>query len=288
MTARSTTGEESVRGKMAGLAQKQAALQEEYARLLQDPTASSAAIERAQREINRLAAQQTRLVAELRIARLDSADRLGGPGALAGQRPLRELVLDALDELGVPAPPRVVSDFAAVAHGWTLPAERFASLRRDEERAYDKAPTSRPAWLVPAINALTLSALSRLVTHSAWEPARRVIGTRTLRTTHLRTLLRLLETADRLRGQPGAHREQLDALIVRFAESVPNALELGQSIDWAKVRTAAKAELARIDPADLEERHAAAERLAKLPERFQLWGRPTVVDTGAELGRSSR
>jgi hypothetical protein len=273
---------------MADLAQKQVTLQAEFARLLQDPTASSAAIERAQREINRVAAQQTRLVAELRIARLDSADRFGGPGALAGQRPLRELVLDTLDELGVPAPPRVMSDFAVVAHGWTLPAERLASLRRDEERAYDKAPTTRPAWVVPAINALGLSAISRLVTHSGWELARRVIGTRTLRTNHLRLLLRLLETTERMQSQPGSRSGQLETLVVRFAESVPNALELGRPLDQARIRAAAEAEMARIEPSDLEERRTAAERLTSLPERFQLWGRPTLIDTGVELGRSSR
>jgi len=64
-----TNSEDSVRAKMADLAQKQVTLQAEFARLLQDPTASSAANERAQREINRVGPEQTRLVAELRIAR---------------------------------------------------------------------------------------------------------------------------------------------------------------------------------------------------------------------------
>ncbi|MCC6630131.1 MAG: hypothetical protein IT340_22350 [Chloroflexi bacterium] len=276
--------EAALRKALAQLAQRHQALQAEFARVLQDPRAAAAAIERTQREVNRLAARQAQLVAELRLARLEVPDRYGAPGGLAGQRPLRELVLDTLAELGVPAPPRVISDFALATRGYALPTDRFASLRRDEERAYQKAPATRPAWVVPAINALGLAALARIVAHSAWEPARRVIGSRTLRTNHLRTLLALLEHAERLDGGPAP---QLAALIARYAESAPAALALGAPPDHARIRAAAEAELARIEPADAAERREAAARLEALPERYRLWGRPALVETGAPARRSS-
>lgn len=277
-------GETFLRERLAQLAQKQQALQAEFAQLLQNPRATSAAIERTQREINRLAARQTQLVAELRLAQLEGPDRYGARGGLAGQRPLRELVLDTLDELGVPAPPRMISDFAMATHRYALPAERFASLRRDEERAYHKAQASRPAWVVPAINALGLTAIARIVAHSAWEPERRIIGSRTLRTNHLRTLLALLRHAEQLADHPPP---QLTSSIVRHAESVPGALELGKPVDYTRIREAAEAELARIEPADLAERREAAMRLKELPERYQLWGRPALIETGARARSSS-
>jgi hypothetical protein len=277
--------EASLREALAALAQRQQELQGEFARLLQDPEAAAAAIERAQREINRTAAQQARLLAELRLARFEAPDRYGSRGTLPGQRPIRELVLDTLDEVGVPAAPRLISDVALAVHGWTLPPERFASLRRDEERAYDKAPTSRPAWVVPAINALGLTAIARIVAHSAWEPERRIIGSRTLRTNHLGTLVSLLRIVKAGAGRPPS--PQLTALIARHAESVPGALEPGESPDFGRIREAAEAELTRIEPADLAERRAAAERLSELSDRYRLWGRPTLIETGAQVRRSS-
>jgi hypothetical protein len=60
-----------------------------------------------------------------------------------------QAVLDILDELGVPAAPRVISEIAVSNYGRPLPASRFASLRRDEERACRKDPLSRPTWVVP-------------------------------------------------------------------------------------------------------------------------------------------
>jgi hypothetical protein len=271
--------ETSLRERLAELAQKQQALQGKFAQLLEDPQATSAAIERTQREINRLAARQTQLVADLRLAQLEAPERYGVPAGLAGQRPLRELVLDTLDEIGVPAAPRVISDFARATQRYSLPAERFASLRRDEERAYLKAPASRPAWVVPAINALGLTAIPRIVAHSAWEPERRIIGSRTLRTNHLRTLLALLQHAEQLTDHPPA---QLTSMVVRHAESVPGALELGNSLAYTRIREAADAELARIDQGDLAERREAAARLKELPERYQFWGRPAFIETGAQ------
>jgi hypothetical protein len=86
-------------------------------------------------------------------------------------------------------------------------------------------------------------------------------------------------------GAGRAASPQLTALIARYAESVPGALEPGRTPEFGRIRAAA--ELARIQPADLAERHAAAERLGELPERHGLWGRPALIETGARARRSS-
>src|SRR3712207_4023754 len=116
-------------------------------------------------------------------------DKSFSPRAFSGgRRSMRELVLNVLEEIGVPAAPRTVSEFAA-CFNLSLPITRFSSLRRDEERAFRKDPLSRPAWVTPAINAQGLTAIPRIVTSSAWEDDRRVIGARTPHVSHLRTLL---------------------------------------------------------------------------------------------------
>ena len=81
----------ALREALARLAERHQALQAEFARLLRDPRAAAAAIERTQREVNRLAARQAQLVAEIEqplpalrhsqgvpgVQRVAAADHLG-------------------------------------------------------------------------------------------------------------------------------------------------------------------------------------------------------------------
>jgi len=48
---------------------------------------------------------------------------------------MRELCSDIVDEVGVPLAPATISEFSQITTGVDLPVSRFASLRRDEERA---------------------------------------------------------------------------------------------------------------------------------------------------------
>lgn len=267
---------------------KQRGLLEELEYLIHNPGDSSATID-VQRRLSRLAAEQARLVAELEVAQLAPLDRVKPAAGLAGQRPMREQVLDILDELGVPVAPRVISEVALACYGRSLPAARFASLRRDEERAYRKDPTSRPAWVVPAINVVGLTAIPRIVANSAWKAERRLIGARTLRTNHLKTLISLLNRAIHLSNGESEPDPQLRALITRYADSVGGTVDPIQGSDLVLVRLAAEAELARIEPVDAEERHQAARRLTQLPATEQLWGRaafPMVIEGGAARSRA--
>lgn len=240
----------------------------------------TADLDRTQRQINRTVAEHSRLVTELLVgstmARTGAAARSG----LAGQQPMREHVLNALDRIGVPVTPREVAEVAFALTGAELASSRFASLRRDEYRVYLHDPRSRPAYVVPAINASGLTAMARMVADSAWEPERRLIGTRTLRANHLRTLLALLDMhGDAEVRQDATAMKRLGLLIGRYAESVPGATEHGQSLDMGRVRDATSTELARIGPLDAKERAAAALQLKKLREDRQLWGLLPVAET---------
>jgi len=158
----------------------------------------------------------------------------------------------------------------------------FASLRRDEERAYRNNPTARPAWIVPALNCASLTPIARIVANSAWKPEQRLIGTRTLRVNYLCMLQALLSFRQRAEGaQDGPTAGPLAALIRQYAETVPGALDRGNDLEYQRIDAAVEAELRHIEPVDRRERAAVARKLADLPETYRLWGRPAALEGGA-------
>lgn len=284
--------DKQIRARLAQVASQQEDVTRRLMALLGDPEAGAGEIGRLRREHSRLAAEQERLFTDLELARLDGQEHPawhrahGDPmlaRAVSGKRPMRELALDVIEEIGVPAAPRTVSDFAG-CFGLSLPSARFSSLRRDEQRAYMKDPLSRPAWVVPGIHAVGLSAIPRLVCSSAWPDERRAIGSRTLHANHLRTVLALLAAAQRAPRLGEANAEKARALMVRYAASVPGALEFGEEPDRGRIEEAVRAELEHVEASDEEERLDAAERMATLSDFHRLWGRPVAVGGIAEGG----
>lgn len=274
-----------MRSRLAASLERQRQLFDALQELLNDPEASTAAIDQAQRQLTRLAAEHTQLLTDWRLARGHGAEPSSHAG-LVGQRPLREQVLDILDELEVPASPRVISEVAVARYGRPLPATRFASLRRDEERAWRKDPTSRPAWVVPALTAQGLTSIPRIVASSAWPAERRLIGARTLRANHIRTLLALLSIHERSQRTPSSRTTaHLESIILGFAQTVTGALEPGKRPDHTRITQAARAELAHFQDIDVEERQAAAIRLERLPELHRLWGQPALIEGRKASGR---
>jgi hypothetical protein len=270
-------GDARIRRRIAAVVDEQRSALKRLEELLATPDAQPAAIAETQQALNRLTAEHTRLLTEWRLA--TAQVREDQPAySRAGGRPLRERVLDVLDEIGVPAPPRVVSEVATLSYGMTLPASRLASLRRDEERAYRKDALSRPAWVVPALTVHSLTAIPRIIATSTWPLERRLIGARTLRANHLRTVISLLDalrrTGDRADERTIAHFE---SVLVSFAQSVSGALQAGARPEHERIRAAVEAELGHIEPLDVEERKVAAKRFEKLPETNQLWGQPALI-----------
>jgi hypothetical protein len=273
-----------IRARLSHVLQQQQECAATLQQLIEDPNTTATAIDAAQRRLTRVAAEQSRLLTELRIAQMEAQDAPARPASRAGSRPFREEVLDTIDEIGVPSGPRAICEFAFACCNRSLLPERFASLRRDEERAFMKDPLVRPAWVAPAINIMGLNAIPRLVTSSAWEPERRLVGSRSLRVNHLRTVLALLRAGEHAE-QAGDDRgvQRIAALLSRYAETVRGALIFGEALDQTRVREATEAELARIEPTDLAERRAAARRLKSLPDAQRIWGRPVLLETGTSL-----
>jgi hypothetical protein len=238
-------------------------------------------------QLRKLQAEMQRLSDELRYVRLEQ--NAGAPRARTRMtgKTVREVALDAIDEIGVPVSPSTISDFSLATTGIAVPATRFASLRRDEERAARRDPASRPAWVVPALSIMRLTALPRLFTSSAWELERRLVGARSARVNHLYTTVAFLDRLERLRStetEVGA----MENLVIRFARGIPGATATGAEIDGARIRAAAKRELEAIEPDDLKERREAATRLTNHRDQEKLWGLPSVIDGGAQGERMRR
>lgn len=236
--------------------------------------------ERAQAKITELTADYQRLSDALRFSELEARE-IATPRARKPGKPLRELALDALDDLGVPAAPALIADLTAALTGERPSPSRFASLKRDEENAARRNLAARPAWIVPAISAAQLTAIPRILTSSTWELERRIIGSRSIRTDNLRIAISLAHRLARLREAGAAEAKSVERLLFPFARSVPGAIEAGQPIDTKRAVDAARAELTLLEPADIEERRAAAAKLSSSSTYFKLWGRPLLVDTKA-------
>jgi hypothetical protein len=273
--------EQKLRACLAATAAANQRLQE----LLQDPAAAPADYEKVHVELTRLNAERGRLMAALqrgRDVRHGGVPR--GRGATDG-RPLRELALDVVDAVGVPIAPRVVADYGHARFGVRIPADRLASLRRDERNTFNLDPASRPAFLAPALLADTLTAVPRLVTSSAWPLERRIIGPRSLRVNHLRTLLAVCDATELLAGRDERGHEGLVRMGIGLARTVPGAL-VDTGLDPGRARAAVQAELAVIEEADAADRQQAAARAERRSPVHRVWGGPAVLPGGAEAGSS--
>ena len=119
--------------------------------------------------LGRLDEHREELIGQLRRA-ASAGRRASRPGP-----PIRAVVLAALDELGWPQNARFLEEYLWAKRELQLDSRAFASLRRDELRAWRRAPKARSAYIVPALNP-DGSANPRWLTSSAWDLSRRVVA----------------------------------------------------------------------------------------------------------------
>lgn len=185
--------------------------------------------------------------------------------------PIREVVLAALDELGCPQNAGFLEEYLWAKRQLQLDSRAFAPLRRDERRAWQRAPGARAAYIVPALNP-DGSANPRWLSSSAWELERRVIASpQTERLFDLEKVVAL-----RVRGSRGP----LGTLLERYAKQVlaidppPVSATAAQTTAWrTRVRTHTTALIEQLRERDDPHRSRIARRLARLPDQAQLWGR---------------
>jgi len=214
--------------------------------------------------LGRLDRRRDELIDELR--RTASAGiRATTPGL-----PIREVVLAVLDELGWPQNAGFLEEYLWARRQLQLDSRAFAPLRRDEQRAWRRAPGARTAYIVPALNP-DGSANPRWLTSSAWELERRVIASpETERLLDLQKIAAL-----RVRGSRGP----LGTLLERYANQIlaidppPVSATAAQTTAWRnRVRAHTTALIGELRERDDPRRRRIARRLARLPDHDQLWG----------------
>jgi len=184
--------------------------------------------------------------------------------------PIREVVLAALDELGWPQNARFLEEYLWAKRQLQLDSRAFASLRRDELRAWRRAPGARAAYIVPALNA-DGSANPRWLTSSAWELPRRVIASPdTERLLDLQKILAL-----HVRGSRGPLGTLLERYVAQVLAVEPPAVSASITATraWrAHARSHATALIESIRDRDDGDRERVAARLAGSPYQDRVWG----------------
>lgn len=239
--------------------------------------------------LERLDDRRDELISQLR--RTASADMR----AARTSPPIREVVLGTLDDLRWPQNAGFLEEYLWAKRQLQLDSRAFAPLRRDERRAWERAPEARKAYVAPALNP-DGSANPRWITSSAWDIDRRVVASP--RTERLFDLQKIYSLA----GRPGSAdayirgpRGHLDVLLERYARQVldtepppvsASAEEIGA---WrTQVREHAKTLIGEIRRDDEPHRKQIARQLANLPERDQIWGNDTRSQAGTRSKKRDR
>lgn len=210
---------------------------------------------------------------ERRDALLTQMRRTASDGVRATRpgQPIREVVLESLDLLGWPQNAKFLEEYLWASRQLQLESRAFASLRRDERRAWQRSPGARDAYIVPALNP-DGSPNPRWLTSSAWPLERRVVASpETERLFDLQKIAVL-----HVRGSRGP----LGTLLERYAGQVlgidppPVSATAAATRAWrARVRERTRALIGMIRGNDDPHRARLAGSLADLPDDERVWGR---------------
>jgi hypothetical protein len=215
--------------------------------------------------LGRLDQRRENLIGQLR-REASAGVRAARPGL-----PVRAVVLAALDELGWPQNARFLAEYLWAKRELQVDSRAFASLRRDELRAWQRAPGARSAYIVPALNP-DGSANPRWLTSSAWDLPRRVVASpesERLFDLHKIHALRVRGS----RGPLGTLLERCAARILAIDPPPVSASAAATSAWRAHVSAHTAALIEVIRGHDDADRDRIASRLAGLPAEDLAWGR---------------
>jgi hypothetical protein len=224
--------------------------------------------------LERLDGQRDRLIGELR--RTVSAGRR--PARTSP--PVREILLETLAHFRWPQNAGFLEEYLLARHQVQLDSRAFAPLRRDERKAWDRAPGAREAYLAPALQP-DGSPNPRWITRSDWDLERRIVATP--RTERLFDLYKIYVLA----GRPGSAeasyagpRTPVDALLEKYAHDILDAQPLSASASdeefgtWrTRVRDRAGTLIGENRREDEPDRKQAARQHAGLADHERVWGR---------------
>jgi hypothetical protein len=187
---------------------------------------------------------------------------------------VRGITIASLAEIGVPASPREVAEYAGARFATGIDHRALASLRRDEQRAWSSPRTARAVYVVPALEGRRFLPCRGKLALSDWPLGRRLIGPWSERADYLAATENLARQLAWLRNADPEAGGRLASLVKAYAATVPGALSApGGAVDPAHVEAAVAGELAVLGPKDEAWRAEAAQRAEEsLSEAEKLWG----------------
>jgi hypothetical protein len=221
--------------------------------------------------LGRLDQRRESLIGQLR-REASAGVRAARPGL-----PVRAVVLAALDELGWPQNARFLEEYLWAKRELQVDSRAFASLRRDELRAWRRSPGARSAYIVPALNP-DGSANPRWLTSSAWDLRRRVVASpesERLFDLHKIHALRVRGS----RGPLGTLLERYAARILAIDPPPVSATATATGAWRAHVSAHTAALIETIRGHDDPDRDRVASELAGLPPGDLVWGRKALSVT---------
>jgi hypothetical protein len=206
------------------------------------------------------------------LERLDQRrdELIGQLRRTASGPPIREVVLAALNELGWPQNARFLEEYLWAKHQLQLDSRAFASLRRDELRAWSRSPRTRSAYVVPALNP-DGSANPRWLTSSDWDLSRRIVAS--AETERLFDLQKII--ALNVRGSRGPLGTLLERSVAGILAIEPPAVSASITATRAwrsHVRSHVTTLIEAIRSSDDAVREQLAADLACLPDHDRVWG----------------
>ena len=239
--------------------------------------------------LERLDDRRDQLVAQLR--------RTASAGMRPGRTspPVREILLETLAHFRWPQNAGFLEEYLLAKHQLQLDSRAFAPLRRDERKAWDRAPGAREAYIAPALKP-DGSTNPRWITRSDWDLERRIIATP--RTERLFDLYKIYVLA----GRPGSAeasylgpRSPVDALLEKYALDILDTEPPSASVSpqefraWrTQVRDRAGTAIGEIRRDDEPERKQIARKLADLPDRERFWGPETDIKAAGRGNKRPR
>lgn len=209
---------------------------------------------------------------------------LENPRSAPASRSVRDLVLDALDELGLPMYSQQLALFIRARFGREIPATRFGTLSVDEERAFARA-ARRSVWLGHGLTFDRAEPIKRVWGRSDWPLADRLVTPTWGRVQHLRLTARLAELAAQA-DEIAANPELLKFLAADYAQELGVKVTKGE-FELDTWRSLALEQLQRVVDKDLPLVEQAAKTWRDvLSESESLFGRRARPDLVVVPGRT--
>jgi hypothetical protein len=188
------------------------------------------------------------------------------------RQPLRQALLDALDDLRYPTTSRTLAAFLAARVGRETPSNQFGRIAAQERAAFRRGGEgARPVWLGSGVAADDFRAIKNVWGRSDWALDWRVVAPTSSRVQHLRAteaLCRLAERAEEEAQDPDALR----ALALAHAKDLPDVRVNRAAPDFGRYAVVARELVHQYEPEDRRRRLEAAQALAAMPAGVRLFG----------------